>query len=198
MSRPHKNCPLSRGCARCSPCWLRQGRGVLCLQMAHKCFWECMAFLYCLKFFQLPLLPPLPRFPGGCVGKKSNIYTTVYARFEMRPTWRWDTFFLALTCGGGQIRCLGRAKKAPFCGRGVPTAGECLKFISEFRQKVQKCNLLLTFCQFWGILKTKSLSTSVRCKGTGSTEGFSPFSPYALGERRGDLWMRAKFRRFLL
>ena len=114
----------------------------------------------------------------------------------MRPTWRWDAFFLAVTCSGGQIRCLDRAKKAPFSAEGVPTAGERLEFISEFRQKVQKCNLLLTFCQFWGILKTKPLSTSVRCKGTDSTEGLSPFSPYALGEQRDDLWMRAKYRRF--
>ena len=114
----------------------------------------------------------------------------------MRPTWRWDAFFSCLNLQRRANTAFGQSKKSAFCGRGVPTAGECLKFISEFRQKVQKCNLLLTFCQFWGILKTKSLSTSVRCKGTDSTEGLSPFSPYALGEQRDDLWMRAKYRRF--
>ena len=105
-------------------------------------------------------------------------------------------FFLPSPAAAGKYGVWTEQKKR-LLRQGHAPAGECLKFISEFRQKVQKCNLLLTFCQFWGILKAKSLSTSVRCKGTDSTEGLSPFSPYALGEQRGDLWMRAKFRRFL-
>ena len=38
----------------------------------------------------------------------------------MRPTWRWDAFFLAVTCSGGQIRRLDRAKKAPFAAGPCP------------------------------------------------------------------------------
>ena len=101
----------------------------------------------------------------------------------MRPTWRWGAFFLAVTCSGGQIRRLDRAKKAPFAAGGVPTAGECLKLISEFRQKVQKCNLLLTFCQFWGILRLSHCRQVCAVKEQTAQKGFRLSRLTLLGSR---------------
>ena len=57
----------------------------------------------------------------------------------MRLTWRWDAFFLVLTCSGGQIRRLDRAKKH-LLRQGRAPAGECqnlfLNFVKRYKNAI--------------------------------------------------------------
>ena len=73
---------------------------------------------------------------------------------------------------GGDGKAAGRACPTPTKAVLKPTLP---KFLSKFRQKVQKCDFRLTFLRFYGMLKTKSLSTSVRCK---ETTGFRKGYPF--------------------
>ena len=192
---------LARACALFCACWQRQGRGVAVFANGAQMLLGAHGIFILLEIFSLRCFCRRCRvFPGGCRWEKEVIFIQLHMRdLNMRPQLgAWARIFSCLNLQRRTNTAFGQSKKGAFCGRTVPRRESALKFISAISYKRYK-NVIywLTFCQFWGILKTKSLSTSVRCKGTDSTEGLSPFLALRSWGAAGiDLWMRAKYRRF--
>ena len=167
------------------------------MQMEDKCLAHTV-FLYFLKSPPVPHLPPRRGWSKRCRGIEKNNYTlhkgvpcreaghVFCAQRKGFPPLGESCPRSGLMRDGLAViallrRSIGkrtphptslRSATFPQGGRLKPTLP---KFLSKFRQKVQKCDFRLTFLRFYGILKTKSLSTSVRCK---ETTGFRKGYPF--------------------
>lgn len=166
---------------------------------------NCLAhtvFLYFLKSPPVPHLPPRRGLSKRCRGIEKNNYTL----HKGVPCREAGHVFCAQRKGfpqGGSCprsglmrdglaviallrRSIGKRTPHPTSLRPVtfPQGGRLKptlpKFLSKFRQKVQKCDFRLTFLRFYGMLKTKSLSTSVHCKEIQGAERGFPLSRVAL------------------